>query len=168
MTDFSNDNHDNDDAVVLRPKSLRRRTVSRLAAIQTLFQCWASDKPPLDIVPSYKKHFLPRLLDDFEISSHDDEHYMNLVFTAMADGDALDEVIVPYLKTGWTMARIAEVERSVFRGASVELRDMPHIPARSIIVEYTALADSCGGDGDFTNAILDRLAKHYRPDEMAR
>ncbi len=161
MTDFNDDND-----AVLRPKSLRRRTVSRLAAIQTLFQCWASEKPPQDIVPSYKKHFLPRLLDDFEISSHDDAHYTNLVFTAIADADAIDGVIVPYLKPGWTMARVSEVERSVFRGASVELRDMPHIPARSIIVEYTALADSCGGDGDFTNAIVDRLAKHYRADEM--
>ena len=51
----------------------------------------------------------------------------------------------------------------------IELSGNPHVPARAVgITEYTAIADSCGGDGDFVNAILDRLARQYRIEEMAQ
>ena len=150
-----------------RPKSVRRRTACRLAAVQTLFQSWASKKIVADIVPSFKEHFLPTLLEEFSINTIDDEHYTKLVFGAAHYAEEIDQAVAPLLRSDWTIDRLGEVERSVIRAAFIEFRDAEHIPAKAVITEYTAIADSCGGDGNFVNAILDKLARQLRPDQMA-
>lgn len=150
-----------------RPASVRRKSASRLAAVQTLFQVWASDRPATEIVPSFRNHFLPALLTDFEINKIDDELYTQIVFTVIDDRAEIDAVIEPLLKEGWTMDRISEVDRSALRAAFVELRSLVHIPARTVINEYTAIAETCGGDYAFVNAILDRLSRDLRQVEMA-
>jgi N utilization substance protein B len=149
-----------------RPKSLRRRAASRLAAVQTLFQCWASQKDPTAIVPQFKDHFLPELLKEFDIASIDDGHYTNLVFGAYQEAEQIDAEIAPLLRDDWSIERLGEVERSVIRAAYIEFRNTPNIPARTVITEYTAIADSCGGDSNFVNAILDKFSHQYRKIEM--
>lgn len=169
MTDLDTTSADQDhmDEEKRRPSSLRRRAAARLAAVQTLFQIKSSGKSAADVVPSFKSHFLPALLVDFEVTRMDEEHYTRLVFTATTDADSIDEQIRPLLKEGWTLERLDEVERSVLRAAYVELRDTPHIPAKAVIKEFTAIADSCAGDSDFINAVLDRFARNLRTVEMS-
>lgn len=150
-----------------RPKSVRRRAACRLAAVQTLFQSWASEKSVADIVPRFKDHFLPGLLDDFGVTTIDDEHYTKLVFGAAHYAEEIDASVAPLLRSDWTIDRLGEVERSVIRAAYIELRDAPQIPPKAVITEYTAIADSCGGDSPFVNAILDKLARQLRAEEMA-
>lgn len=161
------DHPDHQDEETKRPKSVRRRTACRLAAVQTLFQSWASKKSVTDIVPSFKEHFLPGLLAEFDVKTIDDEHYTKLVFGSAHYADEIDQVISPLLRNDWTIERLGEVERSVIRAAYIEFRDIAHIPPKAIITEYTAIADSCGGDGKFVNAILDKLARNLRSAEMA-
>ena len=55
-----NDNEDLDDANK-RPKSLRRRAASRLAAVQTLISVLGKPKDPTVIVPEFKEHFLANI-----------------------------------------------------------------------------------------------------------
>ena len=150
-----------------RPVSVRRRSASRLAAVQTLFEVWASGKPATEVVPSFQTRFLPALLEDFGIDRMDDDHYTGVVFPALDRADEIDGVIAPLLKDGWTLARLGEVERSALRAAYIELQTMPHVPARTVAGEYTAIAEACGGDQAFVNAVLDRLARDLRGDEMA-
>ena len=150
-----------------RPKSVRRRSASRLAAVQTLFQSKNSQVPVSDVVPQFQEHFLPELLVDFEIDRIDTEHYTTLVFHATDRSDEIDARISPLLKDSWTIERMGSVERAVIGAAMIELSETPHVPARAVITEYTAIADSCGGDSDFVNAILDRLARQFRTEEMA-
>ena len=150
-----------------RPKSVRRRSASRLAAVQTIFQAKNSQLPVTDIVPQYQDHFLPELLIDFEIDRIDNDHYTTLVFHAADRDDEINAAIAPLLRDDWTVERLGIVERSVIGAAMIELTETPHVPARAVITEYTAIADSCGGDSDFINAILDRLARQMRVDEMS-
>ncbi len=150
-----------------RPKSVRRRSASRLAAVQTLFQSKNSNIPVTEIVPQFQDHFLPELLVDFEIDRIDSEHYTTLVFHATDRKDEIDASIAPFLKDSWTVERMGSVERAVIGAAMIELSETPHVPARAVITEYTAIADSCGGDSDFVNAILDRLARQFRIEEMS-
>ena len=151
-----------------RPKSVRRRSASRLAAVQTLFQSKTSKQSVTDIVPQFQDHFLPELLQEFELDRIDTEHYTTLVFHATDRNDEIDDAIRPLLRQDWSVERLGSVERSVIGAAMIELMETPHVPARAVITEYTAIADSCGGDSDFVNAILDRLARQYRIEEMAQ
>ena len=150
-----------------RPVSVRRRSASRLAAVQTLFQAWASGRPAAEVVPSFQERFLPALLEDFGIDRMDEEHYAGVVSKAVDQAAEIDKAIEPLLKDGWTLGRLGEVERSSLRAAFVELQSMPHVPARTVAGEYTAIAEACGGDHAFVNALLDRLARDLREEEMA-
>jgi N utilization substance protein B len=150
-----------------RPKSVRRRSASRLAAVQTLFQSKSSQAPVAEIIPQFQDHFLPDLLADFEIDRIDTEHYNALVFNAADRKDDIDAAIAPLLRDDWSIDRLGSIERIVMGAAMIELSEIPNVPARAIITEYTAIADSCGGDSDFVNAILDRLARHFRGEEMS-
>jgi N utilization substance protein B len=44
---------------------------------------------------------------------------------------------------------------------------MSHLPARAVVSEYAAIADVCGCDVGFINAVLDRIAHKAREVEMA-
>ncbi|NBQ83012.1 MAG: hypothetical protein EBU10_02120 [Alphaproteobacteria bacterium] len=123
-------------------------------------------KRPNGNCPSIQDHFLPELLKEFDISSIDDGHYTNLVFGAYQEAEQIDAEIAPLLRDDWSIERLGEVERSVIRAAYIEFRNTPNIPARTVITEYTAIADSCGGDSNFVNAILDKFSHQYRKIEM--
>ena len=112
-----------DGAMLINGKIIASAGCICLAAVQTLFQCWASKKDPTQIVPEFKAHFLPQLLQEFEIASIDDGHYTKIVFGATKDADEIDQAIAPLLKDDWTIERLGEVERSVIRAAFIEFRD---------------------------------------------
>ena len=154
------------DAEKRRPGSVRRRTAARLAGIQVLFQADASKKPLTEVIPGFKSHFLPRLLEEFEIDRLDEDHFTQIIFAASAEAAAIDAVISPLLSTGWVIERIGDVDRAALHLAYIELRDTVHVPARTVITEYTALAETCGADSGFVNAILDKLARVLRVAEM--
>ncbi|MCE2516805.1 MAG: hypothetical protein J4F41_02995, partial [Alphaproteobacteria bacterium] len=139
MMDLTDLNDQDQEQESKRPKSVRRRAACRLAAVQTLFQSWASKKPVADIVPRFKDHFLPGLLEEFGVKSIDDEHYTKLVFGAAHYGEEIDASVAPLLRSDWTIDRLGEVERSVIRAAYIEFRDAPQIPPKAVITEYTAI-----------------------------
>ena len=169
MSDFQDikDDDTRDKNEKLRPKSVRRRSASRLAAVQTIFQSKNSKLSVTDIVPQFQDHFLAELLTEFEIDRIDNDHYTTLVFQATDRQDEIQAAIESLLRNNWSAERLGIVERSAISAAVIEFSEMPHVPARVVITEYIAIADSCGGDSDFVNAILDRLARQYRIEEMS-
>jgi N utilization substance protein B len=64
------------------------------------------------------------------------------------------------------MDRLTVLDRAVLRAGACELMTMPHLPARAVVSEYAAIADVCGCDVGFINAVLDRVARKAREIEM--
>jgi len=151
----------------LRPASIRRRAAARIAAVQTLYQQWGSEQPLTDVVVSFQNRFLPELLKEFKLTHLNDQHYTRLVFGVDARRANMDEHISAYLGQGWTMERINQIDRDILRLAMLEFEDLPDISARTIIAEYSAIADSWEVDTAYITAILDRLAHQFRPQEFA-
>ena len=151
----------------LRPASIRRRAAARIAAVQTLYQQWGSGQPLTDVVVSFQNRFLPELLKEFKLTHLNDQHYTRLVFGVDARRANMDEHISAYLGQGWTMERINQIDRDILRLAMLEFEDLPNISARTIIAEYSAIADSWEVDTAYITAILDRLAHQFRPQEFA-
>jgi len=151
----------------LRPVSIRRRAAARIAAVQTLYQQWGSGQPLTDVVVSFQNRFLPELLKEFKLTHLNDQHYTRLVFGVDARRANMDEHISAYLGQGWTMERINQIDRDILRLAMLEFEDLPDISARTIIAEYSAIADSWEVDTAYITAILDRLAHQFRPQEFA-
>ena len=159
------------DGVRPRPQSVRRRSASRLAAVQTHFQSHSSassvDASSVeDSVRQFEAHFLPDLLLEFGLDRLDGEHYRLLVMGASGRRSEIDETLGGLLKDGWSLERLGQVERATLSVALVEFSESSAIPVKTIISEYTAIADSCGGDSDFVQALLDRLGRQFRTGEM--
>ncbi|MEC8728140.1 MAG: transcription antitermination factor NusB [Pseudomonadota bacterium] len=151
----------------LRPPSIRRRAAARIAAVQTLYQHWAGDQDLTQTIDSFQSLYLPRLLEDFKLKHLNDQHYTKLVFGVDASREQMDAMISPLLGEGWSLDRLNQIERDILRVAIFEFESLPDIPARTIIAEYSAIADSWEIDTGFITAILDKLAHQLRQTELA-
>lgn len=89
-----------------------------------------------------------------------------LVDGVMAERDQLDELIGRHA-SGWSLDRIAPLERSILRVALHELRSRPDVPAEVAIDEAVEAAkELCGADAPgFVNGILGAV---YREEEGVR
>jgi N utilization substance protein B len=83
-----------------------------------------------------------------------------LVEGVLADQAELDELIATH-SSGWTLDRIAPVERNILRVALHELRSRPDVPVEVAIDEAVEAAkELCSADAPgFVNGILGTVAR---------
>lgn len=93
------------------------------------------------------------------------------ITTRIVDGigdraQAIDELISEYA-TGWSLARMASIDRNVLRIGVFELLGRPEIPVAVVINEAVNLAKTFSTDesGRFVNGVLSAIATVVRPDE---
>ena len=90
-------------------------------------------------------------------------HLVSLVRTAREE---IDEVLAEVLEK-WDLTRIAVIDRSVLRLATVEILFCHDVPVPVILNEAIEIAKRFGSaeSGKFVNGILDRVARKCRPEE---
>lgn len=95
----------------------------------------------------------------------DPDLYQTLLGDVMANGDALRDLLQPYVSRPWN--EVSPIERSILLLAACELKDRVETPYRVVINEAIELAKTFGGtDGHkFVNGVLDKLAPALRPAE---
>jgi transcription antitermination protein NusB len=78
--------------------------------------------------------------------------------------DRIDALITRHAR-GWTMARMAQVDRAVLRIATFELIDRPDVPVAVVLDEAVELAKRFSTDdsGRFVNGVLAAIAREARP-----
>ena len=152
----------------LKPVPVRRRSAARLAAIQVCYQALMSGKSAASIAPEFLEYYAPDMIKSFRVKDLDQEHFAALHGGMEADADFLDVTIAACLASGWTLDRLTLIERSLLRAGTLELCQMPHLPARAVVSEYAGLGDAVGGDVGFINAVLDKVAKTVRVIDMGQ
>ncbi len=152
----------------LKPVPIRRRSAARLAAIQVCYQALMSGKSMSKIAPQFLQYYAPEVIKSFRVKDLDQDHFAALYIGMEADAKTLDNTFSACLATGWTLDRLTLIERSLLRAGTLELCQMPHLPARAVVSEYTGLGDVVGGDVGFINAVLDKVAQSARVVEMGR
>lgn len=78
----------------------------------------------------------------------------------------IDELISEYA-TGWTLIRMASIDRNILRIGAFELLGRPEIPIAVVINEAVNMAKTFSTDesGKFVNGVLAAIASVVRPDE---
>lgn len=78
----------------------------------------------------------------------------------------IDELISEYA-TGWTLARMASIDRNILRIGVFELLGRLDVPVAVVINEAVNLAKTFSTDesGRFVNGVLSAIAADVRPDE---
>jgi N utilization substance protein B len=115
-----------------------RRTEQRRAAVVALYQSDVTGRPAGDLVERGATPFTRELIEGVE-----------------AERETLDESISRHA-TGWTLDRIAPLERNILRVALHEIRSRPDVPAEVAIDEAVEAAkELCGVDAPgFINGVL--------------
>jgi transcription antitermination protein NusB len=146
----------------------RRRTASRLAAVQALYQIDVTGVSPATAVIEFTRHNLGGNAPDETFGEADERLFAELVEGAAARREDIDRGISSALTPDWPLERLEIILRAILRVAVYELLARPEVPARVIISEYLDIAHAffAGKEPGLVNGVLDRLARTVRPEGM--
>jgi N utilization substance protein B len=139
------------------------RHQSREKAIQVLFSIDMTQADPQDVLTNL-------LEEDDEQSAQGAksiEFLTELVEGTLAHQAEIDQAISQYLR-GWTMGRLANVDRAILRLAGYEMMYRDDIPIKVSLNEAIELAKIYGTDDSpkFINGVLSSLVKQLEKNEQ--
>ncbi len=147
----------------------RKRTASRVAAVQALFQSEHTGESVETVLDQFIRHRLGNLpgLDGYEDGRVPDAEvslFGRIVRAAVQQQDTIDKLITEALPPEWPFMRLDPVLRALLRAAGAELGMPDGPPARVVINEYLDIAHGffTGEEPRMANGLLDRLARSLR------
>ena len=153
--------------------SARPRTLSRVAAVQALYQAEQAGQTGETVIDQFVRHRIgdpPGTggVEEGRLPAADVPLFARIVRTATQQQDTIDGMIANALPENWPINRLDPVLRAALRagGAELWLSDGP--PSRVVINEYLDLAHGffSGDEPRMLNGVLDRLAHLLRPAEF--
>ncbi len=159
--------------------SAQRRSAARLAAVQALYQAELTGHTIDRVLEDFLQHGIgakalvaPPDDEDAEIEASlalpDKVMFSNIVRGSTARQADFDAMIGGSLTGDWTVERLEAVLRAVLRAGAYELATCPDVPVRVVISEYVDVAKAfyAGSEPKLVNAVLDRIARVVRADEI--
>jgi N utilization substance protein B len=137
----------------------RQRHLGRELALRWLFEIEATRQPPDGVMAS-----VPEAIEELETIEEDGVAFaQQLARGVLAERKPIDGIITRFAK-GWSLSRMAAIERNVLRIALYEIMHMPDIPASVSVDEAVEITKHYASDesGKFVNGIL---GAYLRSDE---
>ncbi|HYL33217.1 MAG TPA: transcription antitermination factor NusB [Stellaceae bacterium] len=150
----------------------RKRTAARLAAVQALYQMEIVSAAADTVIDEFLAHRLnpdaPREEPDF--GEADRMLFAELARGAAAQRESGDRAIAGALSPDWPLLRLEAVLRAILRVGTYELAHCRDVPPEIAINEYVDIAHAffAGKEPGMVNAVLDKIARDLRPEEMGR
>ena len=144
------------------------KSASRLYAVQALFQMEASEQGMNEVRDQFVNHRFGATLEGEEYVEGNVELFEQLLFTAVNQQAAIDQMTDRALVAKWPIDRIDPTLRALFRTAGAEFI-IYDTPPKVAIVEFVDVAKAFFPDGNetrFVNAILDHMAREVHPDKF--
>jgi N utilization substance protein B len=150
----------------------RKRTLSRLIAIQILYQYnfFETQAAISEITENVVNNYA--LTAEEEPSSYrekiDIDFLYNLVNGVTPLLDKIDVDISELLQKNWTLQKLPDVMLEIIRFAVFELKFITEVPLKVVVNEYVNIASSFydAKKVTFVNSILENLARKYRATEF--
>jgi N utilization substance protein B len=150
------------------------RSLSRLAAVQTLFQFDFNKKMKLEELSSINDMDISEIYQTIEnINSNTEElkdlkidknWFLILVNTVFSNKDLIDASLSGFLESNWSIERMDPTITNILRCAYIEFKNHSNIPSKVVINEYTNIASSFFNmsEVNFVNGVLDKVSHKYR------
>jgi N utilization substance protein B len=145
------------------------RSVSRLAAVQALYQMEVSGATTADVLADFTAGKLPRPTEASYTDVEGDLDLFKVLVEKAVDRQATyDRAIARNLSKGWRLERLDAVARAILRAGAAELEQRTDIPVAVVIDEYVEIAKAFfdGPEPGFINATLDVAARDLRQTEQ--
>lgn len=151
-----------------RARPMPRHTAARLAAVQALYQIEVTGTPAGNVVEEFSRHRLGKSQDGEAPAKAAAGLFSEIVRGASARKAELDGMIGAALGPERPTERLEIILASILRAGAFELLARPAAPVRAVISEYVELAHDffAGNEPKLVNAVLDRIARNLRPDEL--
>lgn len=143
----------------IRHKSIRKKTASRIAAIQILYLHQFNDQPLFESISTYELHYKKFLLEKLDIKELDTNLLSDLLENFDKNMDAYDTIIEKNLSKDWKIGRLGKNELNILRLSIFELKFFKKFDKKTIINEYVSLFNNFCGEPDFANGFLNNVLK---------
>ena len=143
----------------IRHKSIRKKTASRIAAIQILYLHQFNDQPLFESISIYELHYKKFLLQKLDIKELDTNLLSDLLNNFDKNTDAYDTIIEKNLSKDWKIGRLGKNELNILRLSIFELKFFKKFDKKTIINEYVSLFNNFCGEPDFANGFLNNVLK---------
>ena len=143
----------------IRHKSIRKKTASRIAAIQILYLHQFNDHPLFESISIYELYYKKFLLEKLDIKELDTNLLSDLLENFDKNTDAYDTIIEKNLSKDWKIARLGKNELNILRLSVFELKFFKKFDKKTIINEYVSLFNNFCGEPDFANGFLNNVLK---------
>ena len=143
----------------IRHKSIRKKTASRIAAIQILYLHQFNDQPLFESISTYELYYKKFLLEKLDIKELDTNLLSDLLDNFDKNTDAYDTIIEKNLSKDWKIARLGKNELNILRLSIFELKFFKKFDNKTIINEYVSLFNNFCGEPDFANGFLNNVLK---------
>ena len=143
----------------VRHKSIRKKTASRIAAIQILYLHQFNDQPLFESISTYELHYKKFLLEKLDIKELDTNLLSDLLENFDKNTDAYDTIIEKNLSKDWKITRLGKNELNILRLSIFELKFFKKFDKKTIINEYVSLFNNFCGEPDFANGFLNNILK---------
>ena len=143
----------------IRHKSIRKKTASRIAAIQILYLHQFNDQPLFESISTYELHYKKFLLEKLNIKELDTNLLSDLLENFDKNMDAYDTIIEKNLSKDWKIGRLGKNELNILRLSIFELKFFKKFDKKTIINEYVSLFNNFCGEPDFANGFLNNVLK---------
>lgn len=158
-----------------RPKAApasrgEKRSAARLAAVQALYQMEIAAKGVNEVFAEFESFWMGREIEGEQYKPAESKLFRTIVEGVLANQVEIDRKVDQLLADGWPLKRIEAIMRAVLRVGAFEVMFKPDTPVRVAISEYVDIASAFleRDEVGMINAVLDRLAKEVRAEELAR
>jgi len=144
----------------IRQLSIRKKTASRICAVQVLYESSFCLNNIDFIIKSYFENYLNTILLDLNIKNIDEDLFYSIIKGVNENNLKIDEIITENLSEKWSLERLSKTEISVFRLAVYELCYEQMFCKKTVINEYISIFEAFGGNTDFANGILENISQN--------
>ena len=146
----------------IRQPSVRKKTASRICAVQVLYESSFLLKNIELIINSYFKNYLNPILLELNIKDIDKQLFNSIIEGVNENIIEIDLIITKNIAQNWSFDRLSKTEISVFRLAVFELSFVKNFSKKTIINEYISIFESFGGNANFANGMLENISKNIK------
>ena len=143
----------------IRHKSIRKKTASRIAAIQILYLHQFNDQSLCESISTFDNHYKKFLLEKLEINDLDINLLSNLLKNFDENKNIYDSIIKKHLSKDWKIGRLGTNELNILRLSVFELKFFKKFDKKTIINEYVSIFNNFCGEADFANGFLNNVVK---------